>query len=166
MFVSATGVGLTLLVALGGAASAQSQLPDAPGKDALIKVCGACHAPERATAVRLTREGWQGVIADMIVQGATGTDPELAAVLDYLSTHFLGEGTRPLNINSAKQIDLEIVAGLLRKEAAAVLTYVEQTPCKALTDLKKVPGLEYKKIEERKDFLVCFPRLAGPKKNK
>ena len=164
MVVGSTGVGLTLLVAFGAFASAQSRLPDAPGKDALIKVCGACHAPDRATAVRLTREGWQGVMADMAALGATGTDPELAAILDYVSTHFLGEGTRPLNINGASQIDLELVAGLLRTQAAAVLKYVDKTPCQALADLKKVPGLDYKKIEERKDVLVCFPRLASSKK--
>jgi len=26
--------------------------------------------------------------------------------------------------------------------------------------------LEYKKIEDRKDFLVCFPPLVAPKKDK
>ena len=34
------------------------QLPDAPGKDETVRLCGTCHEPQRAAAVRLTREGW------------------------------------------------------------------------------------------------------------
>ena len=53
-------------------ASAQTTLPEGPGKAELQKVCGVCHQAERAAAVRLTREGWEGVIADMIARGARG----------------------------------------------------------------------------------------------
>ena len=155
------------LVAFAVVSAAGRQLPDGPGKEPLLKVCGACHQPERAAAVRLTREGWEDVIGDMIKRGAKGTDEEFAAVLNYLATNFLGEAARPLNINSANQVELESVAGLLRREAAAVLKYLDTVGlCKSLTDLKKVPGLDYKKIEERKDYLVCFPPLAAPKKDK
>ena len=132
-------------------------LPEGPGKAELLKVCGGCHQPERSAAVRLTREGWEGVIADMMQRGAKGTETEFAAVLDYLATHFLGDAPRPLNINRASNLELESVAGLTRKEAAAVLAWLEKAgPCKSLDELKKVPGLDYKKIEARKDFLVCF----------
>ena len=48
------------------------QLPDGPGKAELQKVCGLCHQAERSAAVRLTREGWEGVIGDMIARGARG----------------------------------------------------------------------------------------------
>jgi competence protein ComEA len=138
-------------------AAAAQTLPDGPGKAELQKVCGLCHQAERSAAVRLTREGWEGVINSMITRGARGTDAEFAAVLDYLSTHFLGEAPRPLNINRATNIDLESVAGLTRTEAAAVVKWRDGAgACKALEDLKKVPGLDYKKIEARKDFLICF----------
>lgn len=143
-------------------ASAQG-LPDGPGKAELQKVCGLCHQAERSAAVRLTREGWEGVIGDMIARGARGTDEEFAAILDYLSKHFLGEAARPLNINKATHIELESVAGLTRKEAAALLKWREDTGvCKSLEDLKKVPGLDYKKIEARKEFLVCFEAVPAP----
>lgn len=165
-WTGAVVAGMTL-VAMAIVGAAAPQLPDGPGKEPLVKVCGSCHQPERAAAVRLTREGWEEVIGDMIKRGAKGTDEEFAAVLNYLATNFLGEAARPLNINSANQVELESVAGLLRREAAAVLKYLDTVGlCKALTDLKKVPGLDYKKIEERKDFLVCFPPLAPPKKDK
>jgi competence protein ComEA len=143
--------------------SAAQQLPDGPGKAELQKVCGLCHQAERSAAVRLTREGWEGVINDMIARGAKGTDQEFAAILDYLSKNFLGEAPRPLNINRANNIELESVAGLTRTEAASLLKWREATGfCKSLDDLKKVPGLDYKKIETRKDYLVCFEAVPAP----
>src|SRR5215213_9558127 len=139
-------------VALGSAASGQV-LPDGPGKAELQKVCGVCHQADRSAAVRLTREGWEGVVGDMIARGARGTDQEFAAILNYLSTNFLGEAARPLNINKATNIDLESVAGLTRKEAAALIEWRQKVGvCKALEDLKKAPGVDYKKIEARKDL--------------
>jgi competence protein ComEA len=145
------------------AATPALQLPDAPGRETLLKVCSTCHQPERAASVRLTREGWEEVVADMIRRGAKGTPEEFAFVTEYLATHFLGEAARPLNINTASQIDLESVAGLLRREASAVRSWIEKNGiCNDLADLKEVPGLDYKKIEDRKDFLVCFPPVPAP----
>jgi competence protein ComEA len=144
------------VVALPVSAKAQ-QLPEGPGKAELLKACGGCHQAERSASVRLTREGWEGVIGDMIQRGAKGTDAEFTAILEYLAQHFLGEAPRPLNINRASNIELESVAGLTRKEAAAVLAWLDTVGiCKSLDELKKVPGLDYKKIEARKDFIVCF----------
>ena len=65
--------------------SAQGQLPDAPGKEITVKMCGTCHEAERSAAVRLTREGWEEVMAKMVALGARGTDDELKQVLDYLA---------------------------------------------------------------------------------
>jgi competence protein ComEA len=155
---------LLAIVLLSSTVPAFAQLPDGPGKDTLVKVCGTCHQAERAASVRLTREGWEDVIGDMIKRGARGTDEEFKAALDYLATNFLGEASRPLNINRATNIELESVAGLTRKEAAAVLAYLDKIGvCKSLDDLKKVPGLDYKKIESRKDFIVCFAAPPVPK---
>jgi competence protein ComEA len=136
---------------------AQVRLPDAPGKDETVRVCGACHEPERAAAVRLTREGWQESIAKMVALGAKGSDEELEKVLDYLTEHFKGDALRPLNLNSATAIELESIAGLLRKEAAAWIAHrTKAGPCKSLDDFKKVPGVPFKKIDDRRDRLVCF----------
>jgi len=152
-----------VFLSLTASLAAAQALPDGPGKAELQKVCGVCHQAERSAAVRLTREGWEGVIGDMIARGARGSDEELTAVLDYLSKHFLGDAPRPLNINRANNIELESVAGLTRKEAAALLKWRQETGfCKSLDELKKVPGLDYKKIEARKDFLVCFEAVPAP----
>jgi competence protein ComEA len=154
-------------LALAPATPASAQLPEGPGKDLILKLCGACHQAERSASVRLTREGWEEVIADMIKRGAKGTDEDFGIILEYLATHFLGEAPRPLNINRATNVELESVAGLTRKEAAAVLAYLDTVGvCKSLDELKKVPGLDYKKIEARKDFIVCFEAPPPPKEPK
>jgi competence protein ComEA len=148
---------IALVVVFGSIASAQTQLPDAPGRDLMIRVCGTCHEAQRSASLRLTREGWQEVIVKMVGLGAKGSDEELAQVLEYLATNFKGEALRPLNLNKATAVELESVAGLLRKEAAAWIAHrAKAGPCKSLEDFKKVPGVPYKKIADRRDRLVCF----------
>jgi competence protein ComEA len=138
--------------------AAQTVLPDAPGRDVTVKVCGgACHAADRVAAVRHTPDGWRDVIAKMVAFGAKGTEQELETVLQYLSTQFPVEAQPSLNLNTATTVELESVAGLLRKEAAALIAHREKNgPCKKLEDLKKVAGLDYKKIEARKERLACM----------
>jgi competence protein ComEA len=145
-------VGLASAVAL-----AQVQLPDAPGKDETVRMCGTCHQVERAASVRLSREGWQDTIAKMVDLGATASDEEIARVLDYLAEHFKGDAPRPLNLNTATAIELESIVGLLRKEAAAWIAHRKASGhCKSLDDFKKIAGVPFKKIDDRRDRLVCF----------
>jgi competence protein ComEA len=133
------------------------QLPDGPGKDATIRTCGVCHAPERSASVRLTREGWEDVIARMVALGAKGSDEDLKAVLDYLSSNFEGRAMAPLNLNRATSQELEAIVGLFRRESAAWIAYRTKVgPCGTLEDLKKVPGVDFRKVEKRRDRLVCF----------
>ena len=145
---------LVMILSASRPATAQVGLPDGPGKEQMIKICGVCHEPHRAASIRLTRDGWQATIESMIARGARGTDEEFLAVLDYLSTNYLGEAERPLNVNTATAIDLESVLLLLRKEAAAMIAYREKHGLfKSVEDLKKVPGIDVKKIEDQKDRL-------------
>ena len=157
---------LVVIVAGAGAAAGQPSqqrapsgegLPDGPGKDVTVQACATCHEARRAASVRLTREGWAAVIDSMQKFGARVSDEEFPVILDYLTTHFLGEALQPLNLNTASQIDLEAAGGLLRREAAAVIRYREQNGrFKTLDDLKKVPGLDFKKIESRRDAIVVM----------
>src|SRR6478752_8336982 len=141
-------------LAVASTASAQATLPDGPGKEQLVKICGQCHEPQRAASIRLTRDGWEATIGDMIARGAKGSDDDFKAILDYLATNFLGEASRPLNVNTATSVELESVLLLLRKEAAAVIAYREKNGLfKSVDDLKKVPGIDAKKIEAQKDRL-------------
>ena len=132
-------------------------MPEGPNRELTVRVCAACHEPQRAASVRLTREGWQDVVAKMVGLGAKGTEEEIAKVTDYLAEHFKGEAPKPINMNTAPAVELEGVAGLLRKEAALWIKYRnEQGPCKSIDDLKNVPGFPFKKVDTKRDRLVCF----------
>ena len=132
-----------------------AQLPDGPGKDAVVKVCGTCHEPNRAAALRLTREGWEQTVADMRWRGAKGTDEEFAAVIEYLVANFLGEAPAKLNMNRATAVELESVVLLLRKEAARSSRIATRSGgFKSIDDIKKTPGVDIKKIEAAKDRIT------------
>lgn len=149
LFVSAFSVSLV------AAAPAFAQLPDGAGKDEVVKVCGTCHPPTTAASVRLTRDGWQTKIAEMVARGAMATDDELAAILDYLASHFLGEASQALNVNTATAIELESVLELLRRESSAFIEYREKVKgFKSLDDMKNIPGVPFKKIEAKKDVIT------------
>jgi len=160
VFFVATVVMLLLVAASGSPRpmlAAQNVLPDAPGRDITVRLCANCHAAETVASVRHTPEGWRDVIAKMVAAGAEGTEQELETVFQYLSTQFPVEAQKALNLNTATAIELESVAGLLRKEAAALIAHREKNgPCKKLEDLKKIAGLDYKKIEARKERLACM----------
>ena len=139
-------------------AAYRAALPDAPARELTIRVCAQCHEPQRAASLRLTRQGWEDVIQKMKGLGASAlaTDAELGQITDYLAENFRGEAPKPINLNTAAAIDLEAVAGLLRKEAAIWIAYRAKAPCKSLDDLKKVDGLPFDKIDKRRDRLVCY----------
>ena len=138
-------------------AAMAATLPEGPARELTVKVCGQCHEPQRAASLRLTPEAWGDVIAKMIGLGARASDAEFEQIRDYLATNFKGEAPKPINMNTASSVELESVATLLRKEAAIWIAYRNKNgPCKSLDDLKKVVGLPFKKIDERRDRLVCF----------
>lgn len=159
-FVVAGVCGLLLIAAAASSApsfAAQVALPEAPGRDVTVKLCSRCHAPETLASVRLAPEGWREVMARMVAAGATGTEQELETVFQYVSTQFPVAVQKALDLNTAPAVELESVAGLLRKEAAALIAHREKNgPCKKLEDLKKVAGLDYKKLEARKELLACM----------
>lgn len=153
---------LVFLLVVSRPAYAQDTLPDGPGKDQVLGLCGTCHEAAKATSVKLTREGWVETIDRMKAFGASGSDEEFAAVLEYLATHFRGETVRPLDMNTAEAIDLESVLQLLRRESRAVIEYrSKRGKLTSLDDLKGLDAAIFKKIEARKDRIVF---LTQPQK--
>lgn len=94
-----------LLAAMGSAAlyaqdqNHAAQLPDAPGRDTVKKICSACHPAEVVLSKGMSREQWGGIVSNMISRGAKGTESEFAQVVDYLSKNLPPKaeaaGTRP-----------------------------------------------------------------------
>jgi len=144
------GLALTML-----AGTIYADLPEGPGKAATVRICGSCHSPERAASLHQSRSAWEDTIVKMMKLGAQGSDEELEAVLRYLSTYFAPEPPRPLNINKARAVDLEAGLLLLRSQAEAVIDYRNKNgDFRSVEDLRKVPGLDFQKVESRKARLV------------
>jgi competence protein ComEA len=152
------GFGLTLwLAAAPWMVHAQTlKLPEAPGKATTQKVCGSCHGAEIMVGRQESREGWGGIIEDMIQRGAQGSEDEFLEVLDYLSANF--SKTSPvvkINVNKATAKDLENALRIPDKQSSAIVQQREQKgDFKSIDDLLKVPGIDAAKIEANKKRLA------------
>ncbi len=136
-------------------ASQSKPLPDGPGKEEAQKLCSGCHELERSFSTHQDRAGWQRTVEKMVAFGMKSTEKEISTLLDYLVEHFPAEDVPPINVNSAAAIDFESGLSLKRSQAAAIIAYRNKNgPFKSLKDLKKVPGINAAKIEERKDRLI------------
>jgi competence protein ComEA len=138
--------------------TAKADLPEGYGKAATIRVCGSCHSPERATTLHQDRRGWEETVTKMAKLGAQGTDDDFDAVLSYLSKNFGEEIPGPININKATAVDLQTSLLLRRSQANALIQYRSQHgEFQSLDDLRKVPGLDFAKIEAKKSRIVFAP---------
>ena len=143
---------IAMFVALCGAAHAQ--LPDGPGKAETEKVCSQCHELARSISLRQDRAGWQSTVDKMVSLGANASQPDLQRITDYLAAHYAAEEVPRINVNTCRAIDLESGLTLKRSEAAAIIEYRDKNgPFKSIDDLKKVPNIDFAKIEAKKDRL-------------
>jgi cytochrome c len=84
------GFAFSVLFGLATAGSAQDQakpkdLPNAPGKDVVVRTCNSCHAATVVLEHGQTREQWEETITKMIGMGAQGSDEDFNAIVDYLT---------------------------------------------------------------------------------
>ena len=127
---------------------AQDPLPGGgPAKKVVAAVCGACHDVDTAIGERRTKEGWKATVEAMVNRGARATDNEVNTVIEYLSRYF-----GVVNVNRATAKEIEEVVEIPPESAAAMVQYrTEKGGFADLDSVKKVPGLDAKVIEERKD---------------
>ena len=144
---------LRLAISLTLASTAFAQLPDGPGKEAVLQVCGACHGVEVLSGHRQGRDEWVSTLQNMIQRGAEGTEEQFNAVLGYLVKNF-GPQLPKVSVNQAPAAELQSELGLSEKEAAAIVKQRAKAAFKTVEDFKKVPDLDYKKIEAQKDRLT------------
>lgn len=142
---------LALLFSICGLA----QLPEGPGKAETERLCASCHEIEKSISLRQDEAGWNATVTKMMDFGAKIENDEIAAIVKYLARSFPPADLPPLNINKARAIQLESRLSLKRSEAAAILSYrKEHGDFASIEDLKKVPGIDFAKIEAKKDSLV------------
>jgi competence protein ComEA len=136
------------------AASQYPRLPEGTGRETLIKVCGKCHSPTNVIANGQTREGWEAEITKMAGLGASASDEEFTEILDYVSKNF-PPVTAKVNVNKASVSDIEAQLGLTTKQAEGIVAYREKNgDFKTLDDLKKVPDLEAKEVDVRRNRIA------------
>jgi competence protein ComEA len=136
-------------------ADEKPKLPDGAGKETTVKVCGTCHAAEIVMSRRESREGWSGVVEDMIQRGLKGTDEEFGEAVDYLVANFPKGAPLPkVNVNKADVAGLVAGLGIQGGQAAAIVKYrQEKGSYKSVEDLLKVPGINANAIEAKKNRL-------------
>ena len=128
-------------------ASLTQNLPDGPGKDALLKLCQDCHDLDTVTQDNMTKEAWQKTILKMVDRGAEGTDEQFEAIVNYLARNF-----GRINVNKAPADEIAPYLGFSAKEAEAIVQYREKNGAfKDWRDLKKVEGLDQAKVEAQKN---------------
>lgn len=142
------------LVATAGAAD-EDLLPDAPGKAETVRLCATCHDLGKAVSIRQDRNGWGASLLKMVNFGMEATDEELNVMLAYLTEHFPPQQLPPVNINTARAIQLEARLTLKRSEAAAIIQYrKEHGDFESIEDVLKVPGIDAAKITAKKDRIA------------
>ena len=130
------------------------QLPDGPGKDTLVRVCGKCHSPTNVIANGQSREGWEAEITKMAGLGAAASDEEFTEILDYAVKNF-PPATAKVNMNKATAKEIETQLGLSSKQAEDIVAYREKNgQFKTLDDVKKVPQIEAKEIDVRRNRIT------------
>ncbi len=130
------------------------EFPAGAGKEIVLKTCSKCHSPNVILAAGEDREGWENTITKMVSLGATGTDEDFTAILDYLVKN-VPPATAKINVNKITGSQLETQLGLSANEANEVISYREKNGSfKSIDDLKKVPNVDAKKLDLRKDRLV------------
>jgi competence protein ComEA len=131
-------------------ATTQDRFPDGPGKPELVKVCSACHDAEIVLVHQLTPGEWAETLQNMGQLGAEGTPDEWRLIERYLDGNFAS-----ILINKAAADELQITMDLTAEVAGAVIKYrQDKGPFKSIDDIKKVPGVDAAKVDERTSRFV------------
>lgn len=146
-----------LLVAASGTLSLQAQttLPEGRGRNEFQRICGQCHGVEMAIKLRMSEDRWAGVVDDMVSRGAQGTQDDFDRVSRYLGKYFGPDSAAAgkVSVNKASAKDLA-AAGIPEDEAALIVSFREKNGAlKSWAELEKIPGLDLKKLEAKKDQL-------------
>jgi competence protein ComEA len=149
----------TVVAILPAMADDKGELPDAPGKATVVKICNGCHGAEIVLGRPHSEEGWSAVVTDMVQRGAEGTDDEFDEIVKYLAKNIKAGQARAsvetkVNVNKATAKAIETGLELTPKEAQAIVEARGKSAFKTIDDVKKVPGVDAAKIEAKKDKLA------------
>jgi len=121
-----------------------------PDTGLFVRTCNECHDAARIVSMRRTMADWEDVLKKMIDEGATGTEKDFDTIFAYLNRNY-----GKVYINRAPADEIVAVLTLSPKEAEAVVAFRKASGAFAdFQALKKVPGIDLKKLEEHKDAIA------------
>lgn len=142
---------LLLFLTFPAAAIADSELPEGKGKDAVENTCTDCHSLQRIKSQRLNEEGWNGIVREMIENGASINPDDVKVIVNYLVKNFGPD--KKVNVNKAPADEIASVLQLSPAEADTIVQYrTRNGSFKSLSELQKVNGLA-DKIEAKKALI-------------
>ena len=128
-------------------------LPGGPGKEIVAKACIDCHGASAFRKMRLTEDEWWEKVGDMVDRGAKAGEQEQTAIVTYLARNF-GKDSK-VNMNTAPHSELIVVLGFTAPESQALVAYREgHGDFKEWRDLLKVPGVDARKVEAKKELMA------------
>lgn len=124
------------------------QLPDAPGKAVVERVCLTCHGAEVILPERSV-PAWRDTLELMKGFGAVATDEEWKTIYTYILSN-----VAYLNVNRGTAEDFAAVFLIDAAAAGGIVAHRENAGgFKTIDDLKKAPGLDAARVDAAKDRL-------------
>jgi len=131
------------------------EFPPGTGREAVLKLCVRCHSPNVILASGRDRTGWENTITKMVGLGATGSDEDFTDIADYLTENFPPSQVQKIFVNMANAKQFAATLEISEADGQAIVDYRDkQKGFKSLDDLKKVPNVDTKKVDAKKDHLV------------
>ena len=119
-----------------------SQQANQNGEEVFLNRCSTCHGTERALVASRTRKGWEGVLAEMLNNGAQLETGESEAILTFLTERY-----GLVNFNSANGDEI-VALGLSKKDADTIVSYrTDKGPFADFAALRGVPGLDVERLD-------------------
>jgi hypothetical protein len=107
-------------------------------------VCARCHNLQIVMDTPMSYDAWHDTVQTMMDRGATGTDQQLADVMDYLHRTMT-----TIDVNTADADELQIVLHVSQPTAQAILARRSTQKFKDLAGLKSVPGVDASTVEAK-----------------
>ena len=147
--------------------------PSGCGKSTFMKLATGLRRPSKGTVIIDGREvtgplkitgmafqapsllPWRTTVDKMVAAGMKAPEDQVNIIIEYLYRSYPADDVPRLKVNEAEALDFESILSLKRSQANAIIKYREQHgKFKSIEDLKKIPGLDAAKLEEKKDRLI------------
>ena len=122
---------------------------DDPDTGVFMTLCNECHDMKKIVSRRRTRADWEEVLTKMIEKGLVGSEKDLDTVFGYLNRNY-----GKVFINRAPADEIVAVLTVSPQDADAIVAYRKTAgPFADFEAIKKVPGIDLRKLEDKKDAI-------------